>query len=507
MMQANSKRIAKNTIILYLRMVFLMAISLYTSRVILEALGVEDFGLYNVVGGFVALFAVLSQSMSSAASRFLNYEMGIGDMKRLKDVFSTTLSIHIFLAIVIAIIAEIVGVWFVNERMVVPEGRTMAVNWVFQFSVITFSVNLATVPYNAAIIAHERMSTFAYISIFEGVSKLLICYLVMISPVDRLVFYAFLMLIVLLISRLAFYVYCKKMFEECTYYYVYDKKLIKSISGFASWNMIGSSSAILRDQGGNVLLNLFGGPVINAARAISMQVLHAVNGFVENFMMALKPQITQSYASGNRDYMMTLIFQGSRLSYYMLLVICMPILLNTEYLLHLWLKTVPNHTVLFVQLILIFTMIESISSPLITAQQATGKIRNYQIVVGGLQMMNIPVSYVVLKNGANPESILYVAIVFSVLCLIARLYMLRYSIGLDSWSFFVRVIINVICVTVLSIMLSLSILFLFDNPLLRFIIGTIESVVCSLLMIFYVGCKRTERALVYSKVIQIINKL
>lgn len=505
-MQTNSKRIAKNTVILYLRMTFLLAISLYTSRVILKALGVEDFGLYNVIGGFVTLFAVLSQSMSSAASRFLNYEMGKGNLGQLRKVFSTTLSIHIFLAIAIALIAELVGIWFVNERMVVPEGRMVAVNWVFQLSVITFSINLAIVPYNAAIIAHEHMRAFAYISIFEGIGKLLICYLVMISTMDRLVLYALLMFVILLVSRMTFYVYCKKKFEECNFYYVYDKKLIKSIFSFASWNMIGSSSAILRDQGGNVLLNLFGGPVINAARAISMQVLHAVNGFVENFMMALKPQITQSYASGDREYMMKLIFQGSRLSYYMLLVICMPIFLNTEYLLHLWLETVPNHTVLFVRLILIFTMIESISSPLITAQQATGKIRNYQIVVGGFQMMNIPVSYVVLMIGANPESILYVAIFFAIVCLISRLYLLRYSIGLDSWFFFVRVIINVLYVTVLSLILSLLILFLFENPVLRFVIGSIESVICSLLVIFYVGCEEKERAFVYSKVKQIINK-
>lgn len=504
---ANSKRIAKNTLVLYVRMLFLMAISLYTSRVILQALGVDDFGIYNVVGGFVALFAVLSKSLSSAASRFLNFTMGRGDKEKLADVFSTTFIIHAALAVIIAILAGFIGLWFVNEKMVISPDRLEAANWVFLFSVLTFSLNLVTVPYHAAIIAHERMSVFAYISIFEGVGKLLICYLVMVSPIDRLICYAILMFLIHVGITFMNIWYCRGHFEECILRSVYDKSLLKEIFGFASWNMIGSSSAILRNQGGNILLNLFFGPVVNAARAVANQVLHAVHAFVDNFFMALKPQITQSYAKGDWEYMMTLIYKGSRFSYYLLLVLCLPILLNTDYLLHLWLKKVPDHSSLFVQLTLVFTMLESISSPLITAQQATGKIRDYQLVVGGLQIMNLPVSYVLLKMGGVPETILYVAIFLSICCLCARLYMLRKGIRLNVGDFVNRVIINALAVSVVALIVPCILLFMFKESLLSFFIITMASLLCSTCSILYIGCKKEERQFIYLKFIQIRKKL
>ena len=309
-----SKRIAKNTFVLYLRMLFLMAIHLYTSRIILKALGVEDFGIYNVVGGFVAMFAVLTQSLSAAASRFFNYEMASGDGERLSKVFSTTLIIHIVLAAFI------------------PADRLNAANWVFQFSVLAFCLNLITVPYHAVIIAHERMNVFGYISIFEGISSLLICYLLYISPIDRLVFYAILIFLIRVSIMVMNQLYCKKHFAESIFKLSLEKSFYKEIFGFASWNMIGAASGVLRNQGGNILLNLFFGPVVNAARAVANQVLRAVNSFVDNFMMAMNPQITQSYASGDHDYMMDLIYKGSRYSFYMLLFICLPILINTDYI-------------------------------------------------------------------------------------------------------------------------------------------------------------------------------
>lgn len=501
---ANNKRIAKNTLVLYVRMLFLMAINLYTSRVILEALGVEDFGVYNVVGGFVALFAILSQSLSTAASRFLTYEMGKGNKTQLALVFSSTLIIHIFLALIIIVLSEAVGTWFVNEKMVVPHDRLYATNWVFQFSILSFALNLITVPHNAAIIAHEKMSTFAYISIFEGLGKLLICYLVMESPIDRLIAYGFLMLVVHGLCRGMYYFYCIRHYEECCFKFVIDKKILKEIFGFASWNMIGSSASVLRNQGGNILINLFGGPVVNAARAIANQVLHAVNGFVQNFFMALRPQITKSYASGDRDYMMTLIFQGSRLSYYMLLIICLPILMSTDYLLHLWLKTVPDHTVLFVQLTMIFAMIESISVPLTSAQLATGKVRNYQIIVGGLQLMNFPVSYLILKTGGVPETILYVAIVLSLCCLFARLLMLRVNVGLKVKDFLYHVILNLCLVSAFAIAPPLLVK-TNNNSVFSFIFISTICVISTALSTFYIGCKKSERQFLLNKIIS-INK-
>lgn len=502
---ANNKRIAKNTLVLYVRMLFLMAISLYTSRVILQALGVEDFGIYNVVGGFVALFAVLSKSLSGAASRFLNFEMGRKNDERLSLVFSTTLNIQIILALIIVLLAEIFGLWFINNKMVIPYDRLYAANWVFQFSVLTFCFNLIMIPYHAAIIAHERMGVFAYISIFEGVAKLTICYLVMISPIDRLVFYSILMFGIQFIVIGMNQVYCKHHFLECRFMLIYDKPLLKEIFSYATWNMIGSSAAILRNQGGNVLINLFGGPVVNASRAISNQVLHAVRGFVDNFMIALKPQITKSYASGDWNYMMKLVYQGSRLSYYMLLVLCLPIFVNTDYLLHLWLQTVPDHSVSFVQLTLIFTMIESISSTLITAQLATGKIRNYQIIVGGIQMLNLPVSYVILKMGGVPETILYVAIFFSVCCLLARLYMLRSMIPFSAFDFLKYVVWKIIIVSLFATVIPFLLNMVLSKSLLTFLFVSLLCILCAILSVLYVGCNYRERNFVYSKVAKLLK--
>ena len=328
----NNKRIAKNTLLLYFRMLFLMAVSLYTSRVVLNALGVEDFGIYNVVGGVVAMFSVLSGSLSTAISRFITYELGKGNKENLNKIFSSAVTIQFGLAGIIILLAETIGIWFLNIKMNIPEVRMEAANWVFQFSILTFAINLISVPYNASIIAHEKMSAFAYISILEAVGKLTIAYLITISPIDKLIFYAILMCAVALVVRLTYGNYCKRHFSECTYHFSWDKLLLKQMFGFAGWNFIGASSAILRDQGGNVVINLFCGPTVNAARGIAFQVNNAVNQFVTNFMTALNPQITKSYASGDKEYMMTLIFQGARLSFYMLFLLSLPILVNTHYL-------------------------------------------------------------------------------------------------------------------------------------------------------------------------------
>lgn len=502
----NSKRIIKNTFVLYLRMLFLMVIGLYTSRVVLQLLGVDDFGIYNVVGGFVALFAVLSQSLSSAASRFLTFELGKRNFNKLSAVFSTTLIIHFVLALVIAVLAESVGVWFVNCRMVIPPERVVAANWAFQFSVLTFCVTLVTVPYQAAVIAHENMKAFAYISVFDGIGKLLICYLLTNSPTDRLIYYAFMMFVVQSVSRGLFYVYCRRNYAECKALWTCDRVLLKDIAGFAGWNMIGSTSAILRNQGVNVLLNLFYGPVVNAARALANQVMQVVNNFVENYFMAIRPQITKSYANGARDYMTTLIFYGCRLSYYMLLMICLPILMSTDYLLHFWLTMVPEKSVLFVQLSLIFTMIESISSPLVTAQLATGRIRNYQIVVGGLQMMNLPVSYVFLKFNASPEIVYYVAISIAVCCLFARLFMLRNGIHLNVPDFIRCILFNAFSVTFISVALSLFVSKFFNGTFISFVVCSFLYIIISLLTIMYVGCKSQERAFVLAKAKKYIRR-
>lgn len=503
----NNKRIAKNTLLLYFRMLFMMIVSLYTSRVILNALGVEDFGIYNVVGGVVAMFSVISGSLSAAISRFITYELGKGDQSKLNKIFSASVTIQLLLSLIIVVLIESVGVWFLNAKMTIPAERMTAANWVLQFSIVTFVINLISVPYNAAIIAHERMSAFAYISILEVVCKLTIAFLIMVSPMDKLIFYAILMCMVSVIVRFTYGHYCKKHFAECTYHFHWDADILKKMFGFAGWNFIGASSAVLRDQGGNIVINLFYGPTVNAARGIAIQVNSAIMGFVSNFMTALNPQITKSYASGDREYMMTLIFQGARLSFYMLLLLSLPVLVNTHYILVLWLKLVPEHAVLFVQLILIFAMSESISNPLVTAMLATGKIRNYQIVVGGLQMMNLPISYVCLRFGCIPETVLVVAIAISQCCLAARLYMLRRMIGLSSIQYMKKVYFNVIAVALLSVMIPAILSMYMEESFLSFAILSLLAMACTIAVELYVGCNGKERAFVIEKVDAAIRKL
>lgn len=503
----NNKRIAKNTLLLYFRMLFLMAVSLYTSRVVLNALGVEDFGIYNVVGGVVAMFSVLSGSLSAAISRFITYELGKGNQKNLNKIFSSAVTIQLGLAGIIILLAETIGIWFLNVKMNIPEVRMEAANWVFQFSILTFAINLISVPYNASIIAHEKMSAFAYISILEAVGKLTIAYLIAISPIDKLIFYAILMCVVALVVRLAYGNYCKRHFSECTYHFSWDKQLLKSMFSFAGWNFIGASSAVLRDQGGNVVINLFCGPAVNAARGIAFQVNNAVNQFVVNFMTALNPQITKSYAAGDKGYMMTLIFQGARLSFYMLLLLSLPILVNTHYILALWLKIVPEHAVLFVQLILIFALSESISQPLITAMLATGKIRNYQIIVGGLQMMNLPLSYILLRLGYFPEVVIVIAICISQCCLAARLILLRGMIGLSITKYLKNVYLNIIVVCIIAVILPLISAYYIKESFINFILISLIAVICTLSSIYFLGCNNQEREFIHQKLGTIKSKI
>lgn len=496
----NNKRIAKNTLLLYVRMLLMMVVSLYTSRIVLNTLGVEDFGIYNVVGGIVAMFTVLSGSLSAAISRFLTYELGKGNQQKLERIFSSAVTIQLGLGLLIVIIAEAVGVWFLNIKMNIPVNRMVAANWVFQFSIMTFVINLISIPYNAAIIAHEKMSAFAYISILEAVGKLGIAFLIMVSPMDKLIFYSILMSGVALLVRFTYGFYCKRHFKECNYHFIWDKGLLKQMFGFAGWNFIGAASTVLRDQGGNIVINLFCGPAVNAARGIAFQVNNAINGFVVNFMTALNPQITKSYASGNREYMMILIYQGARLSFYMLLLLSLPILVNTHYILSIWLKIVPEHAVFFVQLVLIFAMSESVSNPLVTAMLATGKIRNYQIIVGGLQMMNLPVSYFLLRLGCIPEAVLIVAIVFSQCCLVSRLILLRNMIGLSVRDYIRKVYINIIVVATVAALFPYCMASYIQETFLNFILLSLFAMFCTILSVFFIGCNRQEHTLILSKI-------
>lgn len=500
------QRIARNTLMLYVRMLFLMFIGLYTSRVVLAALGEDDFGIYGVVGGVVAFFSIISGSLSAAITRFITFEMGKGSEGRLPAVFSSAVTIQLVLAGIVLAIAEPAGIWFIENKMNIPADRIDAAHWVYQFSLLAFVINIISVPYNASIISHEKMSAFAVTGLFEGLAKLAVAFLIMISPADRLITYSVLMCVVAAGVRMAYTVYCRKHFDECRFRFIWDGKLLRQMFSFAGWNFIGVAAGALRDHGGNILINIFNGPVANAARAVSVQLGGAVQSFVTNFMTAVNPQITKSYAADDRNYTMVLVFRSSRYSFYLLSLLALPILLNAGFLLDLWLKDVPARSEAFVCLALILSMSECISNPLVTLMLATGKIRNYQLVVGGLQLFNLPVSYLILKAGAPPESILLVAIAISQICLFARLVMLRGMTGLPVGKFIRQVYLRILTVVVLAYLPSWFLTDMLGYGGWPFVCSSTASVLISVCVIWTVGLSEEERGFVKDRLKGLVNR-
>lgn len=498
----NNKRIAKNTLLLYFRMLFLMVISLFTSRITLQTLGVDNFGIYNVVGGIVAMFSIMSGSLSNAISRYITFELGKGDKKILKKVFSTAVNVQIIMAVIIAVLIEIGGVWFLNYKMNIPAGRMVAANWVLQFSIISFAVNLISIPYNAAIIAHEKMSAFAYISIYEAVMKLVVVYLIVISPFDKLIVYSFLILLISLSLRLIYGIYCKRKFEECSYMFILDKPLLKNMSGFAGWNFLGAGSFLLMTQGVNMLLNMFFGVALNAARGIATQVENVVNQFTNNFGTAINPQITKSYAKGDYDYMHKLVFAGSKYSFFLVVVLCLPIILETNQILHLWLGLVPEYAVVFLRLTLMISMLSVVSNTLVTSMMATGDIKKYQIIVGGLGMIIFPVVYILYKLGLSPQWSYYIQFIIFVFQLICRLCLLKDMIKLSVLSFVKEVLFKDIVVLCLTMILPLMLIWNMEETLVRFISVCAVCELSAFISIYFGGLNHSERA----KVIEFLSK-
>lgn len=496
----NNKRIARNTLMLYIRMFVIMGVSLYTSRVVLRTLGVTDYGIYNVVGGFVVMFALVSNSLSAAISRFITFELGRGASGRLRKVFVTTVFIQLALAGIIALLAETVGLWFLGTHMNIPPERMTAAHWVYQLSILAFAVRLSGIPYDACIKAHEHMSAFAYISVFEAVGNLAVAFLIAVAPADKLIVYSVLMCAVAIMVRVLNVWYCRRHFDECRGKWSCDKGLVKQIFGFAGWNFIGASSGVLRDQGVNVLLNLFCGPTMNAARGIGMQVSAAVTSFSTSFVAAVNPQITKSYAAGNSPYTMTLVFQGARFSFYLLLLVALPILAETPEILRIWLGRAPEHSVAFVRLGILYVMSEAISTTMITLMLATGRIRNYQLLVGGCQMLNFPVSYLLLKTGCPPESTMGAAIAIAFGCLFLRLYMLRKMTGLRAMHFLRSVFANIMTVGLLSAVAPYCITLWLPPGIPRLLLSCAVCVLFTAGMILYVGCSCRERAFAFNKI-------
>lgn len=489
----NSRRIAKNTLMLYVRMFFMLIVGLYTSRVVLGALGEQDYGVYNVIGGVVAMFSIISGALSSAVSRFITFEMGKGEGAQLNKVYSTAVMIQLALSLIIVALAEPLGLWFIDNKMTIDPSRTDAAVMVLHFSILSFVINLMSVPQMASITAHEKMSAYAYIGILDGILRLAVALVIASSSSDRLVLYAILMTLAVLVVRMSYGFYCRKHFPECRFRLVLDSSLIKEMFSFAGWNFIGVTSGVLRDHGGNILINVFFGTAVNAARGIAVQLSGTVQNFVLNFMTAVNPQITKSYASGDREYMLSLVRKSSRMSYYLLLLLVLPVLFNTEYILEIWLKEVPDQTVCFVQLFLIMALSESLSNPLVTAAQATGRIRRYQLTVGGIIMLNLPVSYLFLRSGCGPEVTVIVAIVISQICLAVRLLLLRGMIGLSVRTFLRKVYFNVAGVTAVSFILSMLSESIVPEGLWGFVSSVFLCMISAVLAVLFAGCSRTER--------------
>lgn len=503
---SNNKRIAKNTLLLYGRMLVMLIISLYTSRVILDALGVEDFGIYQVVGGVVSMFTLLSGSLSGAISRYITFELGKGDINRQKLVFSTSVNIQLFLIGLFFVVFETIGVWFLNNKMVIPDGRLYAANWVLQFSIASFAINLLAVPYNAAIISHERMGAFAYISLIEAFSKLVIAFIIMKNPFDRLIFYGLLLLILSIFVRFLYVSYCKRNFEECVYEAKIDKPLTKEMLGFAGWSFFGAGSSQLMNQGVDILSNLFFGVTVNAARGIANQVNTAVSSFVRSFTTAINPQIIKSYASGSHDEMKELMYRSAKFSYYLLLLFAIPILLETNTVLSLWLVEVPAYSVNFVRLTICISLVFVLSNSMITGMLATGDIKKYQLIVGGLGMLVFPLSWLCFGLGLRPETSYVIMLAIYIIQTFVRIILLRDMVDISVRVFLRDIIAVVTGVTLVAIPFPLLVVLFVETSLLRLILVTIISSVMIAIAIYWIGLTNSEKGMLKRVVKQRVHR-
>lgn len=501
----NSKTIAKNTFIMYIRMFVMLLIGLYTSRVVLNTLGVADYGIYNVVGGVVSMFAIISSSLSSSISRFITFEIGHGDVSKLKEIFSTSVLAQVILAIFMFLIMELVGIWFLNYKMNIPVTRLDAANIVMHCSIITFVFGLINTPFNAEIIAHERFGIFAYITLAEACLKLLIVYLLDISPYDKLKTYAVLLLLVAIIFQIIYMAYCRNKFEECSISLKINKNLIKEMTGFAGWSFFGNASWILNSQGIDILINLFFGVTLNAARGIANQVNSVVQGFVSNFMVTMNPQITKSYAQNNFDNLHKLVFAGAKYSYFLMLVISIPICLETKQLLVLWLKVVPDYSVAFVRLTLISTMIFVLGMTLTTAQTSTGKMKKMAIGTSLLTFLEFPIVYLCFNYGLSAISCYIVHVIIYCSLLFVKIQIVKSDIGITYMAFIKSVLFKVLLVTIFTIPIPLIVYCQLNESFLRLLFVSVANILSSLLFIYCLGMNTNERSIIFRIVKNKIN--
>lgn len=494
---SDNKRIAKNTAMLYVRMFFTMAVTLYTSRVVLRILGVEDFGIYNVVGGIVTMLAFLKGALTTSTIRFLTYELGRKDYERLQHVFSASMTILVAIGIIIFLLAETVGLWFLLNKMTIPESRMEAAVWTYQFSILTFLVAVTQVPYNAIIIAHEKMNIYAYVSIIEVILKLLIVYMLVMIDFDKLKSYAILMFVVYVIITLLYRIYCIRHYKESRFSFHWDKSLYITLANFSGWSLTGNFASVLLTQGSNILLNIFFGPVINASRAIAVQVDTAVSNFVTNFRKAAGPQIVKLYAAGEVKKMKRLILHTTKFSYFLLLILELPVLLETNLILNVWLGIVPDYAIIFIKLTLIYSLITVFDTSLYYVFNAMGRIKENAIISPFISFWVIPISYVLFKYGYSPVILFYVLIVKAVILSFIVKPILLYRYAGYKMKDIVEIFFPCIIVTLFSFIFPVLTIYYLEPGWTRIIIVGIISVLSVGISVLYFGIEKEMRRKVF----------
>ncbi len=477
-------------------MLILLLISLYTSRVVLNVLGVNDFGVYEVVGGTVGLFSILSSSLSTAISRFITFSLGKNDRDESARIYSTAILIQIAMAILIGILIEIVGVWYLQHKMNLPPGRMDAAFWVLQCTILTFGLGLIGVPFDAEIVAHEDMKVYAYFSILDAVIALLIVLCLHLLPADKLITYAVLNLLACVLMRILYVIYCKRHYEECHFVPALDKRLLKEVGAFTGWHLLGESAWIINNQGVSLLMNSYFGVAMNAARGVASRMYGLTSKFSSNFMMALSPQITKTYAEEDLKAMHSLIFRGTKLSFFLMLVLAVPILTETPILLRLWLKIVPDNAVLFTRLSVISALIIVLGTPLVKAQLATGNLKKYQIVVSSCSIVAFPLTWIAYKCGLPAEWSYHIFNLVYFVILFVRVYLVKDLIDLPWKDFLKDVYLRVFAVALIAGILPFVLNRFMQESILRLIVITLASVVSTCGTAYIIGLNAEERAFV-----------
>lgn len=496
----NNKRIAKNTIILYMRTLFTMIVSLYTSRIVLNALGVDNYGIYNVVGGFVGMLSILSGSLSSSISRYITFALGKGNFDDLKRIFSTSVIIQSVMAIVVIIVGEIVGTWFLNTHLNIPSERLAAANWVYQCSLCVFVFNILYVPYNACIIAHEKMTAFAYVGIFDVVLKLLIAYAIKITSSDKLILYSILLLCQSILLMLIYMVYSRRKFKECQSYFILDKTLLRNMTGFAGWTFLTGGAAVFNTQGLNVLINMFFGVAMNAARGIASQIESVIMRFVNDFTTAINPQITKSYAVGDMMTMTSLVCRGAKFSFFLLFVMVLPFMFEAEMIIRIWLKVVPDHTVAFFRLSMIGMMVNVLGNTGYTACMATGEIKKYTLIITSIGCLVFPLTWLTYYLGYSVEACYLIYILVYIIILFVRLGIMKELLNFEVIYFLKSVIVRVILVCILSLSFPLLVYYLIPQGYIRLFLSTLICVISATMCIYYIGLSKSEKTFVNEKI-------